>query len=133
MMGRKWFREVDDLKDPVFSDDDDDNDDEDGDDEEGDDDEEEGQATLMKENKKIKKYVKGLMKFLSCFGDANEMKKANKNFLGHSDDEDEVEATTLHPATSFAGIEIDDYLIGDDDDDDMGQFFESGGGGPKIN
>ncbi|GAA0174773.1 hypothetical protein LIER_28096 [Lithospermum erythrorhizon] len=189
MMGMKWFQEVDDLEDPVFSDDDDDNDDDvdqDGDDDEAEDDDDsdggdvpidtnatretrrkifnehkarlnefehrqkviednqaqlmKGQATVIKDNKKIKKYVKGLMKFLSCFGDANEKTKTSKKFLEHSDDEEEVEATTgeegitSHPATASTGIWIDDYLIGDDDDDDvMGQFFGSGGGGRKIN
>ncbi|GAA0160858.1 hypothetical protein LIER_39118 [Lithospermum erythrorhizon] len=173
MMGRKWFREVDELEDPVFSDDDDDNDDEDGDDDDSDggdvpidtdathetrskifneheferrqkiiEDNQvqlmKGQDTLIKENKKIKKYVKGLMKFLSCFGDANEKTKANKKFLEHSDDDEEIEATTgeeattSHPGTTSVGSGIDDYLIGDDDDV-MGQFIGSGGGGLKIN
>ncbi|GAA0152280.1 hypothetical protein LIER_10797 [Lithospermum erythrorhizon] len=194
--GGKWFKEVDDLEDPVFSDDEseeeedgDDNDDndngEDCDNDEGEDDDDgnggdmhvdtdaacemhnkifneheerlseferrqkviednqaqlvKGQTTLIKDNKKIKKYVKGLLKFLSCFGDTIEKTKALKKFLEHSDDEDEVEATTgeeattSHPTPTFPGIGIEDYIIGDDYDDLTGQFLEGGGGGPKIN
>ncbi|GAA0176030.1 hypothetical protein LIER_42015 [Lithospermum erythrorhizon] len=98
-----------------------------------------GQATLKKNNKKMKKYVKGLMKFLSCFGDANEKTKGNKKSLEHSDDEEDVEATigdehtNSHPGSTSPGIGIENYIIGDDEKDAMGPFLEGGSGGPTIN
>ncbi|GAA0163179.1 hypothetical protein LIER_19110 [Lithospermum erythrorhizon] len=140
MMGRKWFREVDDLEDPVFLDDDDEDDGNRGDVHVDTDAAREMRASYyhqgQQENKKI---CQRLIKFLSCVSDANEKTKAHKKFLEHSGDKDEVEATTgeeattSHPTPTSPGICIEDYIIGDDDDDVMRQFLEGGGGGPKIN